>query len=517
MATETADAPAAILPVRSFATGPVLGIAAAATVLLLAFASRYGYHRDELYFLEASHHLAFGYVDQPPIAVLGAALDRVVFGNSLLGLRLIPALLVGACIIITGAMAREFGGGRFAQGFAALCVAGGAILAVGSLEGPTVYDVALWSLVSFLVVRILRTGDQRLWLLVGLAVGIGVEAKQTVPLLLAGLAIGFLVNGQRAIFRSRWLWAGAAIALMGLAPNLAWQAAHGWPSAEMNSHLRAEHSGLGAAITLPFLSITAVGIAVAPIWMAGWWGLWRDSNARRFRAFAVAFAIAFVFVWIVIPDRFYYAFGLYPVLIAYGSLITAQVVTGERGFFRRSPQRRVLWRSPRSAAGIVVASGVVSLPLLLPVLPASTLATLNLQKVNYNLGEEIGWPEYTREVAAVWDSLAPSARANAVIVTSNYGEAGAIDRFGSGVGLPNAYSGHNSYWWWGPPRPTSGTAVAIGFDRSDLTPYFGTVRLAARVHNNAGVANDEEGAPIWVCTDQVAPWPQIWPRFKDYG
>ena len=251
--------------------------------------------------------------------------------------------------------------------------------------------------------------------------------------------------------------------------------------------------------------------------MAGWWGLWRDSNARRFRAFAVAFAIAFVFVWIVIPDRFYYAFGLYPVLIAYGSLITAQVVTGERGFFRRSPQRRVLWRSPRSAAGIVVASGVVSLPLLLPVLPASTLATLNLQKVNYNLGEEIGWPEYTREVAAVWDSLAPSARANAVIVTSNYGEAGVIDRFGSGVGLPNAYSGHNSYWWWGPPRPTSGTAVAIGFDRSDLTSYFGTVRLAARVHNNAGVANDEEGAPIWVCTDQVAPWPQIWPRFKDYG
>ena len=375
----------------------------------------------------------------------------------------------------------------------------------------------MWTLVSFLIVRLLRTGDERLWLLVGLAVGIGMEAKQTVPLLLAGLAVGFLVNGQRSIFRSGWLWAGVAIAAACVLPNLVWEATHGWPTVEMNSKLRAEHSGAGAAIKYPFITLTAVGVAVAPIWISGWWALLRESAARRFRAFAVAFAIGFVFVWITIPDRFYYVFGLYPVLIAFGAVVTTQVVAGARGFFRREPRRRVLWRSREWAIGVVLVSGIVSLPLLLPVVPASTVGALGLQSVNYNLGEEIGWPQFTREVAAVWDSLTPAARAKAVIVTENYGEAGAIDRFGAASGLPVAYSGHNSFFSWGPPTPPIGTTVAVGFDRSDLVPYFRAVQLAGRIHNDAGVENDEAGAPIWICTGQIQTWPQMWSHFKHYG
>jgi hypothetical protein len=157
----------------------------------------------------------------------------------------------------------------------------------------------------------------------------------------------------------------------------------------------------------------------------------------------------------------------------------------------------------------------------LPVLPASVVASANLQKINYNLGEEIGWPEFVREVAAVWDQLPASARgdgsATAVLVTDNYGEAGALIQFGSRYRLPVAYSGHNSLWSWGPP-PTLGTdAVAVGLDRSQLTPYFASVRLAARVHNRVGVDNDENGAPIWICTGRHTPWSAIWPHLKHYG
>ncbi len=500
----------------AFATGPVLGIAGVATVLLLAIASRYGYHRDELYFLTASKHLGFGYVDQPPVAVLITWFARTVFGDSVFGLRVIPALVTGGVVAMTGVITRELGGSRFAQAFAALCVASSGFLIVGHLEGTTVYDLLFWVLASFLVVRILRTGNERLWLLVGLVVGSGLEEKNTILLLFAGLAIGFVVNRQAHILRSPWLWAGAGLALLLWAPNLVWQATNGWPTATMDRHLRADHSSVAYAIKYPFVVLLALGPLVAPVWMAGAWALWRDRRFAMYRAFAVAFALGFVLLWIVIPDRFYYLFGIFPLLIAAGANITEQVVDGTRGFFRTEPQHRRLWRSRALAFGLVLVGGIVLLPVALPVFPPSALASVPLQKVNYNLGEEIGWQDLTHEVARVWRSLPAGERRSAVILTGNYGEAGAIDEYGGALGLPRAYSGHNSYWWWGPPRPSLGTTVAIGFDRSELTPYFGACRLAANVHNGAGVDNDENGQPIWVCTDQRAPWPKIWNQFKHY-
>jgi 4-amino-4-deoxy-L-arabinose transferase-like glycosyltransferase len=500
-----------------FAAGPVGAIALVSTALLLAFASRYGYHRDELYFLSASRHLDFGYVDQPPIAVLVAWLDRVGFGNTLLGLRAIPAVLSGAVVALTGAMTRELGGSRFAQAFAALCVATGALLVVGHLEGPTVYDVFVWAVTSWLVLRILRTGNERLWLLVGTVVGVGLEAKDTILLLLAGLALGFLIDRRSRIFRSPWLWAGVVVAVVLWAPNIIWQATNGWPTTEMDASLRAEHSGLGYAIKYPFVMVLALGPFVAPVWTSGAWAFWRDRRMASYRAFAVAYAFGFGVLWVVIPDRFYYLFGIYPVLIAAGAPIAEQVAVGARGFFRAEPRRRLLWRSRRWAVGLVLGSGVLLLPVSLPVVPPSALASVPLQKVNYNLGEEIGWQDLTREVARAWRSLPPSERARAVVLTENYGEAGAIDRYGGRLGLPRAYSGHNSFWSWGPPEPSVGTTIAIGFDRSALTPHFGRCALSARVHNADDVDNDEEGQPIWVCTGQRAPWPQIWEHFKHYG
>ena len=165
----------------------------------------------------------------------------------------------------------------------------------------------------------------------------------------------------------------------------------------------------------------------------------------------------------------------------------------------------------------VLVAAAIGLPVSLPVLPAHALAAVPLQKLNYNLGEEIGWPELVRTVALVYRSLPRRERARAAIVTGNYGEAGAVDRYGPALGLPPAFSGHNSYWWWGPPRPSRGVTIAVGFGRSGLSPYFSDVRLAARIHNGAGVQNDEQGQPVWLCLDQRVPWPRIWPRFRHYG
>ncbi len=247
------------------ATGAVLVVAALTVGMLLLFAGRDGYHRDELYFLEATHHLAFGYVDQPPLSVVMILFSRLAFGNSPFGIRIIPALVDGGLVVTGAAIARQLGGGRFAQLFAAICTAVGGYIVAAHLSGPTIYDALAWGVASYLIVRIIRTGDERLWLAVGAVVGLGLEAKHTILFLLLGLAIGLVVSGRAPLLRSPWLWAGAALAVALWSPNLVWEAAHSWPTLEMDRNLRAEHSGLGSVFTFPLLQLLLPNPFLAPV------------------------------------------------------------------------------------------------------------------------------------------------------------------------------------------------------------------------------------------------------------
>jgi hypothetical protein len=207
------------------------------------------------------------------------------------------------------------------------------------------------------------------------------------------------------------------------------------------------------------------------------------------------------------------------VLLAAGSIVTVEVIAGRRRFFAtQPPRRRLIWRSRGAALAWILVFAALLAPLSLPILPARVLATVPLQKLNYNLGEENGWPELVATVAGVYRSLPYAQRASTVVLTGNYGEAGAIDRYGPALGLPAAYSGHNSFWWWGPPRPALTTTIVVGLTDSarDLAPYFGEVTRVATIHNRSGIANDEEGLPVWLCREQRAPWPAIWLGFRHY-
>jgi hypothetical protein len=497
----------------------LLGVAAATVALLLIVASRYGYHRDELYFLEASRHMAWGYVDQPPLSVAFVWLSRMLFGDSLEGLRLFPALAMGAAVVVTGLMTRELGGGRFAQSLASLSLAMCPFLIAGHFAGPTVYDLVFWALALWLVIRILRTGATRLWLLVGLVVGVGLLNKETMLFLLFGLAAGLIVNRQWRTFASPWVWAGLAVAVLIWSPVLIWEARHGWPTLEMWGSLRREHSGAGASLTYPFIEIILPGVWALAVWAAGFWALLSEARWRAYRCLAIAFLVLLVLFWIFVGDRPYYVGPLFTVLLAAGSVVAAAVVEGARRFFStKAPRRRLVWRSQRAALSFVIVFAAILLPLSLPVLPPRVLATVPLQKLNYNLGEEIGWPDFVDTVARAYFSLPPAERRTTVIVTGNYGEAGAIDRYGPALGLPQPYSGHNNYWWWGPPQPSLGTAVFVGYwSKPYLETMFRSATLVAHIHNPYGVSNDEWGAEVWICRGQIRPWPALWPQFKDYG
>jgi hypothetical protein len=266
------------------------------------------------------------------------------------------------------------------------------------------------------------------------------------------------------------------------------------------------------------IQILLPGWWALPLWLGGLVALLREPRFRPFRTFAFAYLFLLIGFWLIVPDRPYYLAGLYPVLLAAGSIVAEDVVRGARRFLsERSPRHRLVWRSRRAGLTWVAAMGVLFLPMALPVLPASAVGTTPLLQVNDNLGEQIGWPRLVGQIAGVYRSLPPGERGTAVILASNYGEAGAVDRFGPAMGLPPAFSGHNSYWWWGPPHQQPGTTIAVGFDRSYLTRFFGSVRFAVRLNNGLGVPNEEQGNPVWVCTQQRAPWPTLWPRLKHYG
>ena len=515
LASEEGAAPDAPLPPVAAVTFAVAG---GTTLLLLIVGGRYGFHRDELYFLEASKHMAWGYVDQPPLSVALIWLSRNVFGESAFGIRVIPAIASGATVYVTVLLTRELGGGRFPQTLAALCTAFSPLVLVsGHLSGPTVYDLLAWAVVSLLVIRILRTGRERLWIAVGVAIGVALLDKETILLLVGGLVLGLLLTRQGNVLMSPWLWVGAATALLIWSPNLAWEVANGWPTVEMSRNLHADHSGLAYSLQYVPLQLLIMGFATAPVWLAGGWALWHEERFHAYRVFAVGFAIVFAAVGLLMADRPYYLGGFFFVLLAAGSIVTEGVVDGSRRFFSlAAPGRRLVWRSRRAGVTFIVVVGIVGLPLSLPILPASTLATVPLQNVNYNLGEMVGWPHMVGQIDAVYESLPATERARTAILTSNYGEAGAVDRYGPAVGLPDAFSGHNNVWWWGRPPDTSTTAIVVGYDESYLRRFFARVRPAGHLENGLGVDDDEESQPIVICRGPLKPWSILWPELRHY-
>jgi hypothetical protein len=491
--------------VPDFAWREVWGAALALAALLIAFSARYGYHRDELYFLAAGRHLAWGYPDQPPLVPLLARAMSALAPTSLLVLRLPSALASAALVVLTGLIARELGAERRAQALAAACVAVAPLtIGAGHLLSTTTFDLPVWALAGWLIVRILRTGNDRLWLAVGVVTGIGLFDSDLIAFLLLAVVVGLAVAGPRRPLGSIWLYAGGAIAAAMWVPYLTWQAGHGWPELAIARSIASGGSGTSAPRweILPF-QLVLLGL-VAPFWVVGLVRLLRGDALRWCRALGVAFIVLLV-VFTVTGGKPYYLGGMFAVVLAAGAQPTLDWV-------RRRRSRRRAW--------LVTAAVLLTLaemPVTLPLLPVADLHRTAIVALNYDAGETVGWPAYVREIGAVYRSLPAARRSSAIVLGSNYGEAGAVQHYGPADGLPAAYSGHNGFWYWGPPPASATTAIAVGFDRAQLTPFCGSLRLAAQLNNHLAVQDDEQGAPVWVCSALRAPWTAIWLRLRSFG
>jgi Dolichyl-phosphate-mannose-protein mannosyltransferase len=483
-------------------------IAAAAFAIEMAVSGRYGYVRDELYFLASGQHLSFGYVDQPLLTPLLARFSAILTGNSLVGLRAIPALAFAAVVLLTAAMSRRLGAGRTGQILAALAAATCGQYIGGFHELTTTSpDFLFWAITLYLVVRLVGSQDPRWWLAIGLAAGVGADAKWDIGFLLVSLLAGFAVTDARNLLRSRYLLIALVIAGVLACPDVIWQAMHGWPNLAVFRVLQTQ-AGHNRAVFWPG-QILFTGLALTPIWIAGLIWTLRSERGRAYRGIAIGCAIAIVLQFIL-GGKAYYPGGAYTFLLATGC-IPLERWLATHGPFGGKIQPAV------AAVAVLLASAAVIVPVAIPVLPARVLHTVPLQRINYDLAESIAWPKQVALVARQYRALPAAVRGRTTILTGNYGEAGAIDRYGPQLGLPQVYSGANNFWLWGPPPARDTDAIAVNLDPRLLRREFRHVTLLATFWNGIGVADDEQGAEIYLATGLRTSWAKAWPAFRDYA
>jgi hypothetical protein len=479
-------------------------IALGFVALELALSPRYGIHRDELYFIQCAHHLAWGYVDQPPFVPFVAWLEGGVFGVSSTALRLMPALAGGGSVVITALMARELKGGTRAQIIGALAAATSAqLLAMFHLLSTAAFDAFFWSLISWLALRLLRTKEARLWLPLGVVAGIGLLNKLDIAILVAALAAAISLGSSRRLLASRYALGGALLAIGLSSPDLIWNATHSWAQLSMLESLHHENSTLGASLGFIPSQLIVVGPVLAVVWIGGLLVLRKDPAGRPL---ALTYLLLLAF-FTVTGGKSYYLAGAYFALFAAGGVFVEQRVARatRTGRFRR-------W------VVLVVAGALPTLPLALPVLPASALPSGSWEgQINKDLSATLGWQQLAGQVARIAAGLPPAERSQLVIMAGDYGAAGAIDLYGPAYGLPPAISGHNSYWWWGPGDSADhSTTIAVNLSQAYLRTIFTSVVEVGVVATPNNAWTEERGDPIFLCTGQIESWATIWPTARHY-
>lgn len=371
------------------------------------------------------------------------------------------------------------------------------VLFNGHLLSTSTFDLLSWTAATWLIVKAVR-GNDKLWLLAGLVLGLGLLNKPLPAFLAAGVLAGVVIAGPRRLLGNPYVWGGAAITVVLFAPFLVWQAQHGWPQLEVSASIAGGGSTSSepwwAVIPFQFLLVSPL---LAAIWIAGLVRLFRDPTVRDVRFLGWTWVLLAV-VFMITGGKLYYLAGLLPVLIAAGALPV--VLWLERG---RSHLRRL------ALGTALLLSAVIDPIIALPILPAEHSDIV--VAMNEDVGETVGWPELAAAVATVYEP-------GAVIVTTNYGQAGAVDRFGPEHGLPPAYSGHNAYADWGPPPDNASPVVIVGNELAEAADeYFTGCTQEATVSNAAGVDNAENGSPVLRCDGPRVPWSQLWPELRHLG
>jgi len=494
-------------------------LAGAKFLFHMATASLYGFFIDEIYFLACGQHLAWGYVDMPPLTAFQAWLTRALFGDSPWSIRLFPSLAGAGMVLLAGAIVRELGGGRFAQVLAALVVLfAPGYLAFCSYLSMNSIEPLVWGGCALIVIRILKRQEPRLWLWFGSLAGIGLLNKHTMLVFGFAIVLALLLTADRRLMFNRWFLTAGAIAFAIFLPNLIWEIRNHFPHIEQLANIR--RNGRDVQMN-PVVFLLWDGLmmnpAAAPLWIAGLVSLLIGS-LKRFRVIGLAWILAYVTL-IVSHGRFYYLLPAFLMIVAAGAVATERMT-------ERISRR---WLRPSYATAIVLLGALIA-PIAVPVLPPAMYfrytELTRIQQPRFEnrrttsmpqfFADRFGWPEMAATVARVYNSLPAEERTKTAIFGNDYGQSGAIDYYGPRYGLPKSIGGHLANWYWGPRQYSGESLLVMGDDREDLERYFEVVTPMAEIGHPHAMA--QEHFTLFLARKPRGGWTleTIWPQLKKF-
>jgi hypothetical protein len=504
-------------------------IALAKFLFHIYFNNRYGYFRDEFDYIACGDHLAWGYVDQPPLIPFLIHICRAVLGDSLRSIRFIPALASSLLVVQTAVLAREFGGRRFALLLGSITVViAPQYLSNGSLLGTNCLEPNLWMGCAYFAILTIKRDNPRYWLWFGVIAGIGLQEKYSIALFGFGIVAGLLLTPQRRAFLNPWIWLGGLAAFLIFLPNLLWNIHYHWPFFELIHNIRVE----GRDIVLPFpqyffQQTLLIDPITAPIWLTGLFALLFSARLKPYRALGWCYLVCFT-VFFVLHGKNYYLAPVYPMLLAAGAVMIDAAIDGKKDTQETAHPRRGWLKA--AIAIVLLASGAHLLPITVPVLsPDKFLAyakTLPFKLPIMEHGHEhsplpqwyadqFGWEEIVAETAVAWNRLTPDERRDEAcgIFAQDYGQAGAIDFLGRRYGLPRSLSGHQTWFLWG-PRGYSGDCMIVLDDRRErLEQLWDHVEYVGQSAGNPYAL--EKHIDVYICRGaKFGTWAGLWPQIK---
>ncbi len=497
----------------------IIVFSAVALLVHLLTNGRYGYFRDELYYIACGRHLAFGYVDQPPLSILLLRLSEILLGNSLFAIRFLPALAGAATVAITGLIARELGGRRWATALAcagSLCALFN--LAVGNFFSMNAFEPLFWIGCIYLLVRIINGGSPALWLWFGVLVGLGLENKHSTAFFAAGVFVALLLTSQRRRFAEKWMWFGGLIAFAIALPNLLWQLQNHWPTYELLSNIASSDKNVTLS-PVQFISqqIVFMNPGTLPLWLSGLIWVFGFRDGRRYMALGIIYLVVLA-EFIILHGKSYYLAPAYPMLFAAGGVAVERVFANRLKWFKLG------------LLVLVLATGVLLAPLVVPILPPAKLVAymraigLQLPRTETShtaplpqiFADQFGWQEMVASVGHVYNHLRPEDKKRAAIFCQNYGEAGAIDFFGPKFGLPPAISGHQNYFLWGPRNWTGEVALVLDTRDDDEREQFVSVEDLGQIVSSPWAMPFERRMHVYLCHGLKANVREFWPSVKNW-
>jgi 4-amino-4-deoxy-L-arabinose transferase-like glycosyltransferase len=494
-------------PIWASTTAVLVYMALGTVVLHAIVGNRYGFHADELATLDDARHLAWGYPAYPPVTPFFGRISLILFGTSLVGFRFFASLVHAITVVLAGLMARELGGRRAAQllaGAASLpfCIGGGALMQYVS------FDYFAWVLTAYFIVRLLKSGDPRWWVAVGLSIGFGALSKYTIAFFVVAIVAGVLLTDARRHVRSKWLWIGVALSILVFLPNLLWQAQNHFVSLDFLKHIHARDVQNGK--TSSFIHDQLTG-TFFPLVLAGLYFYFFSRQGKPFRMIGWMYVVTLL-LFIFAKGRTYYMCPAYPMVWA-GGAVWAE---GWLGAVRQRWSAKVIW----SVAWAAIAYGVIfTIAYYLPIAPVNSRWWEKASALQETYIGEIGWPETVQETARIRDSLTPEQRTHLGILAGGYGAAGAINLFGPQYGLPRAISGINSYWQRGYGDPPPQTLIVLNVKWTLADESFEGCRVAGHIWNHYGVKTGDIAwnPDIYVCGPPRQGWPAFWKHFRYFG